>query len=496
MRRGCFEERVSPEFAGPSTPIHVAETVSCEAISRSRPVRPSGSTGQRADQPVVVSACPSIRHFNRLGDPPTRRRWTRHTLLLKTCLLLVGLASSWACAQTRAAGYKFQIIAQPGDVIDGQTIMGFSDEDNPIAINNSREVVFMAGLGDPYRLAIMTPDRLIAGAGKLVDGVVPRFSDEDHRLSINDAGQVAYAAFYDDSAGLPYGEEAVFLDDKILVGTDRGDLVDGKPIQGVSFKPVINNQGTVAFVARHDSGLGVTLSTQDGVVTAFGDDLDGGRLGNIFIPQINDAGTIAFTSGFFGKNNAMIFTQDGLLVESGETVPGPDGTFNVNTVIDGRIIGGDIKSFGISDSDEVAFWAVISSPSGSPVGPFEQGMFTQNRLLVETGTIVDGRRIQRFKNGRQFNASGMFSYLAYIPDGQGLFVDNQLVIETGEAIEGRTVTDFQHIVGMNDRGDLAFLARFEDGGSAIVMATIPEPSTLLLGDLLVLKAHSAVHIRV
>jgi len=481
MRRGCFQQPLSGKDRGSETLLsaagrQTAEAVPCESVSRSTPVRTSRRIGQTADQLLALSARRPVRDFTRPAHSPTRRS-TLCTGLIKTCLILVGLALSWVSTQAEAAGYKFQIIAQPGDVIDGQTITGFSDEDNPVAINNSRDVVFMAELGDSSQLAIMTPDHVIAGAGRLVDGVVPRFSVDDHRLSMNNAGQVVYAAFYDDSAGHPYGEEAIFLDDSILAGTDRGDVIDGKAIQGVAFQPVINNQGVVAEVVRLKDPEGVALATQDGVVAAFGNEFDGGRLGNIFSPQINDAGTIAFTSGFFGQNNAIIFTQDGLLVESGETVPGPDGAFNVNAVIDGRIIGGDIKSFGVSDSGEVAFWAVISSADGIALA---QGLFTQDRLLVETGDVVAGYTIGPFNDGRQFNASGMFSYLAFIPDGQGLFIDKRMVIKTGDDIEERTIADFEHIVGMNDRGDLAFLARFEDGGSAIVIATIPEPSTSLL----------------
>ena len=100
--------------------------------------------------------------------------------------------------------------------------------------------------------------------------------------------------------------------------------------------------------------------------------------------------------------------------------------------------------------------------------------------LVETGAVVDGKTIQVFRNGRQFNDSGMFSIWRKSRKAKDSLWTTSLIVATGDTVEGRTVSDFHHIVGMNDRGDLAFLAHFADGGSAIVMATIPEPSTLML----------------
>jgi len=482
MRRGCFQQPLSGKDRGSETLLsaagrQTAEAVPCESVSRSTPVRTSGRIGQTADQLLARSARRPVRHFTWPAHSPTRRS-TLCTGLIKTCLILVGLALSWVSTQAEAAGYKFQIIAQPGDVIDGQTITGFSIDDNPVAINNDRKVVFMAELGSARQLAIMTTDHVIAGAEKVVDGVVPYFSDEEHRVSINDSGQVAYAAYYQDAVAPGCCDEVgVFRDDRLLVGTDRKNVVEGKRVQDLRLAPVINNQGTVAFVALFEGVPGASLLTQDGIVAGPGHPLaDGTPITALFGPQINDAGTIAFTSGLPGKNNSAIFTQDGLLVESAENVPG-DG-FKFNTVIDGRAIAGDISSFGINDSGEVAFWAVTFSPTG---GSFTDGLFTQSRRLVEGDDVVDGEKIGNFRSGRQFSNSGMYSFLADVTGGEGLFLSDKLVVETGDMIVGHTITDFNPLVGMNDRGDLIFLAHFQGGGAGIVLATIPEPSTLLLG---------------
>jgi len=393
-------------------------------------------------------------------------------------------------ASARGAGaspYTFSIIAEPGDVIEGRTIMHFSGEDNPIAINNLGEVVFMAAVDSPRNYAIMTPGRFIAGAGKVVDGVVPTFADEDHLLSINDAGQVAYRGLLDTvPGGNPSGRGAIFINEDIVA--THGTVIDGRTITGVDFRPAINNDGTVAFVGWYEGHEGKAVFTQDGLVADAGQTLADGRTmaNNIFRVQINDNGTIAFSSGFVGQNNVAIFTQDGLVVESAENVL-PDGPFVINDVIDGRIIGGDIHSFGISDDGEIAFFAVTASPTGTVVG---HGLFTQDRVLVEGGDVIDGHRLLAFRNGRQFDNFGRFSLLAMVdglgPPGsdQGLFVgdrtDEQFVIGAQSELFGRTIRSIHHIVGMNDRGDLAFLAHFEDGSSAIVMATVPEGSALPL----------------
>lgn len=380
-------------------------------------------------------------------------------------------------SMSTAFAYRFEIIAEPGDIIEGRTITHFSPEDNPIAINDNREVVFMASVDGLSNYGIMTPERFIAGAGKVVDGVVPSFFDEDHRLSMNDTGQVVYKGILDDSVGEVFGGGAIFVNDEIVAGI--GDLIDGRTITSVEIRPVNNNDGTVAFVATYEGHDNSALFTQHELVAERGFPVDESRVleGGIFLPQIHDDGTIAFSGGIAGQNNVLILTQDGLLVESGETIPG--SSFIVNDVIDGRIIAGDIKSFGISDAGEVAFWAIISSADGSVLG---QGLFTQNRLLVESGDELDGHIVSSiFGGGRQFNNSGTFSLIADIVDiGEGLWVGNELALASGHTIDGRIVDELHHIVGLNDRGDVALLVRFTDGDSAIVMGIVPEPSTLFL----------------
>jgi len=390
--------------------------------------------------------------------------------LVAICLFVIG-------GGAEASPYTFSIIAQPGDVIEGHTIVHFSGEDNPIAINNNRDVVFMAAVDSPRNYAIMTPDRFIAGAGKVVDGVVPTFADEDHLLSINDAGQVAYRGLLDTApGGNPSGRGAIFINEEIIA--THGTVIDGRTITGVDFRPAINNAGTVAYVGWYEGHEGKAIFTQDELVVERGQVIDGLALGSLFRVQIHDDGTIAYSSGIVGQSVA-IFTQDRLVVQSGYAVP--DGPFIINDVIDGRIIGGDIHSFGISDDGEIAFFGVTATEDGTPL---ELGLFTQNRVLVESGDIIDGKMVGAFRNGRQFNDSGSFSILALLENINGadigLFVDDQFVLGTGDAIEGKVVDRIHHIVGMNDHRDLAFLAHFDDGSSAIVMAAVPEGSTAFI----------------
>ena len=403
------------------------------------------------------------------------------SLTLASAVLAAGSAAALA------VDYEFSIVAEPGDVIEGRTITRFSPEDNPIAINNHREVVFMASVDGPSNWSIMTPERFIAGAGKVVDGVVPHFWDEGHRFSINDAGQVAYRGLLPWPPGAdPAGRGAIFVDDAIIAGF--GDVIDGRQITGVRYRPVINNAGTVAFGATYQGQVGAALFTQHELVADGGQLLADGRMmtAEMHHIQINDAGTIAFAAGFIGQNNSAIFTQDGLIVEPSETVV-PGGQFIVNDVIDGRIIG-TATPFGVKDDGEVAFASVVTSPTGELIGT---GLFTQNRILVEDGEIVDGLELLGVLGGGwQFNNAGMYSFLAGVTDqasagiGQGLFVGGdfgrQFIVGTDSQLFNRTVREIHHIVGMNDRGDLAFLAHFNDGSAAVVMATVPECSSVAI----------------
>jgi len=128
----------------------------------------------------------------------------------------------------------------------------------------------------------------------------------------------------------------------------------------------------------------------------------------------------------------------------------------------------------INDAGEVAFSSVLIPFTG------DVGIFTQNRLIVETGAIIDGKRILDFAGGTQFNNVGALAFFARFAGGVGLFSDNSFVLGTGDSVDERVITSFRPWLAINDRGDLAFLANFDDGTAGIVLATVPEPSTVML----------------
>ena len=120
--------------------------------------------------------------------------------------------------QRAAVGHEISIFAQPGDVFHGRTIKRISNEESLFSINNRGEIAFLVEVEDDGWV-VMTQNRFVAGAGKVVDGVVTGFNDEHNGVWINDLGQVAY------NIG-PVTQSTLFLDDKILFRS--GDLIAGR----------------------------------------------------------------------------------------------------------------------------------------------------------------------------------------------------------------------------------------------------------------------------
>ena len=90
--------------------------------------------------------------------------------------------------QREAVGHEISIFAQRGDVFHGRTITNISFEEALFSINNQREIAFMARVEEGGAYVVMTQNRFVAGAGQVVDGVVPRFQEEDNDVWINDLG--------------------------------------------------------------------------------------------------------------------------------------------------------------------------------------------------------------------------------------------------------------------------------------------------------------------
>jgi hypothetical protein len=112
------------------------------------------------------------------------------------------------------------------------------------------------------------------------------------------------------------------------------------------------------------------------------------------------------------------------------------------------------------------------------------GIFTQDKLLVEEGSMLDGRLLSYIPPlGTAINEAGTVAFHGFFTGGSGLFTQEGFVAGTGTVIDGREI-DYVSSLGrlaLNDHGDLAFHALFTDRTEAIVLArrvdaSIPEPS--------------------
>ena len=149
------------------------------------------------------------------------------------------------CAPAIVNGYELRLVAQPGDVIAGQQITTISTG-SFLEMNNNGEIVFVARTTGPTGSgwSVLTPDRFIAGAGKVVDGVVPVI-DEEAEPAINDVGQVAYVGRLPDPNDIFSFAGGLFVDDLLTV--QAGDVIDGVEIWSVDAAPSINNLGQTVF---------------------------------------------------------------------------------------------------------------------------------------------------------------------------------------------------------------------------------------------------------
>lgn len=357
-----------------------------------------------------------------------------------------------------AVGHEITIFAQPGDVFNGRTITRISNEESLFSINNQREIAFIARVEDDGWV-VMTQNRFVAGAGKVVDGVVTRFNDEHNGVWINDLGQVAY------NIG-PVTQSTLFLDDKILFRS--GDLIDGREAESSSRDyPVVDRFGTVAFRVTLTNPSTKAIVTQHGIVAKTGDVIDGFTLDFPQFPIINGDGTIAFASTTTDSDSTSVFTADQRLIGPGDVISGIP-VVNVHRV-------GNVNHEGIVT-------ATVSTGSGSYVA-------TQDEMVLGAGSIIAGLELESISEAHM-TADGRIVLLGSVvsddgvPDDGGfnthLFAGDELLLAVGDKVDGHTINKFWQDFHINETGDVVVQASLSDVGRAILLITVPEPSTMSL----------------
>ncbi|MCH8047956.1 MAG: hypothetical protein IID44_30035 [Planctomycetes bacterium] len=383
----------------------------------------------------------------------------------------------------RAGAFSLEIIAQAGDVIDGRTITGFSGEELTLAINNSGEVAFFANVAsaEGTGLSLMTQNRFIAGAGKVIDDRVLRFGSEPY-LDMNNHGDVAYRPTFTD---LRTGEggRGIYVNETLLVEADVS-VIDGHVVSNLDKSPSINDAGTVLFNANTSEFRGVF--TQSELLIRRGQSFDGFTVRSAGGLK-NNAGKVAFGMSFEEFDGTAIVTvSDGILVKEGDMVDG--------VTID------RIRDVGFTDVGALYMNIVGTQIGGEPDGY----IVTEDRIVFGPESTIRGIPDPILAgDGVVMNNAGQIAFWGAVdeprfhgefPDARGfIFAAGEVVISEGDVLDGKVVSRVFLRFDMNNRGDVVFEVVFEDLSKAVVVATptIPEPTSAALaaiGVLLLLTA--------
>jgi hypothetical protein len=140
---------------------------------------------------------------------------------------------------------------------------------------------------------------------------------------------------------------------------------------------------------------------------------------------------------------------------------GGNGIFTQNVLVvgSGTNIGGrSLTSFSspaINNLGEVAFVGAYSGGTG---------VFTHNAKLAEAGQILSGRTFTAFGNSPNnpgltrldINDSGAVAFRGHYSGGSGIFTQNGAVVDIGDTVDGFTFTGFSGDPRINNAGTVTF----------------------------------------
>ena len=253
-----------------------------------------------------------------------------------------------------------------------------------------------------------------------------------------------------------------------------GDVIDDHTIlSAFSSNPgniSINNDGEVAFLARvfGPDAQGWSVMTQRRFIAGAGAVIDGRELGfdnQDHSTKINNLGQVTYTAFLLSDGFRGVFVDKTLIAERGD-------------VVDGRTILGPNRGSAINDDGTVVFVALHS------LDPPTEGLFTQDRMVVESGQEIDG-----FTIGGQFgveisNTGDIFfrTSLQGFGDGpsEAIVTPDRIVIKPGDVIGGERVYRLAggSTVGftINGNGDVVvgFSSLLDGGREEMFVATETE----------------------
>ncbi|MFV2070518.1 MAG: choice-of-anchor tandem repeat NxxGxxAF-containing protein, partial [Pirellulales bacterium] len=207
-------------------------------------------------------------------------------------------------------------------------------------INDNGNIAFKGVFADGE--GIFLDDRLIVETGDTIDGRMLTsvvVGATPFKPSLNNNGDIAFVGAFEGGLG-------VFTQDGLIVAT--GDIIDGREVTPVIGQASINNRGDVVFKALLDGAIDGGLFVNQALLVAAGDTIGGKTLSRVIVsgdsPALNDSGVVAFRAFFPnedspGKLRRGIFTQDHLVAAEGDIIDGQRLVFMESPVLNNN---GDI----------------------------------------------------------------------------------------------------------------------------------------------------------
>lgn len=353
------------------------------------------------------------------------------------------------------------------------------------------------------------------------------------RVAINDAGQTAFTAGLRRKTSIANEGHGIWLHSEgslQLVARER-DQAPGLPAgtnydSFFPYEPLLNSAGQMAYQARL-TGTGVTTenqyslwSTRSGLpqMLVRAGDAAPGLPGSVFRTigdvQQDDEGNVLFSSTVGGgavddSNNTGLWLHRSSgnlsrILAEGDQAPGTAAGVYF-AVFDNNLL--------MNASGDISFHAGlrgnVTTDTRSGIWKQQDGLLSLVAKLGDHAPGADPGAVFTFiDEDHVLNAAGQVAFLARYAGGNGpgiwaedLAGNLALIASAGDLIEVapgdiRTIVNVDFFrgsdnsdgiaTGFNDLGQLAYWARFADGSTGVFvsdLATVPEPSTLVLGTL-------------
>ncbi|MCH8046871.1 MAG: hypothetical protein IID44_24475 [Planctomycetes bacterium] len=237
-----------------------------------------------------------------------------------------------------------------------------------------------------------------------------------------------------------------------------GDVIDGQTIlTPFSSNPnniSINNDGEVVFLPRvvGPFGTGWGVMTQHRFIAGAGKLVDGlfaGFDNQDHSPKINNLGQVTYTA-FLPGGDRGVFVDETLIARRGD-------------VIDGQTLFSPSVATAINDDGTVVFVVRRADEVGERGPP---GVYTQDRMVVESGQVIDGFTIGQPFGVEISNPGEIFSFTFLQDFGDGpsaaIVTPERIVLKPGDVIGGQRVDQIRRFA-VSGNGDIVTeFYRFSD----------------------------------